>query len=123
MLALLLLGGCMNTPCTNTTQTIWEPEVAAWCDHQPVWQESPTRRHLRVEFKEKDAAIISVTTYFDGAPVSSVDSVLNTRTHKVRLLGMFPEGMHGKMLKVEILVAFKGRVFRVPVYCTVSNPI
>jgi len=41
------------------------------------------------------------------------------KTNELHLRGMYPEDMHRKMLKVVILVAFKGRVFRIPVFCEV----
>lgn len=117
ILAFSLLAGCMNQPCTNTTQTIWEPKVTAWCNHVKEWEECPTpKQNLKVEFLEPEAAIISVTTYYEGG---SSDYVSTEKINSIHLKGRFPEGMHGKMLKVVILVAYKGRVFQVPVYCAV----
>lgn len=118
MLGLLLLAGCMNMPCTNTTQTIWEPKVNAWCDHTRRHEEcgNTSKSHLLVEFQEAEAAILGVTTYFEGG---TQDYVVHEKVNKLHLRGMFPEDMHHKMLKVVVLVAYKGRVFQVPVYCTI----
>jgi hypothetical protein len=114
------VAGCFSAPCTNVAQTIWEPEVYAWCSHQPIWEENPNRRHLHIKFKEAEAVIISVTTYFkDG----SVDNICINAKNNIHLEGMFPEGLHGKILKVKILVAYKGRVFEIPVFCNIKAPI
>lgn len=108
----------MNVPCANTTQTIWEPDVKVFCNHSPRCKEcgNESNATLSISFKEQQAAILSVTTYYEGG---SMDYVCYEKTNKVYLKGMFPEGMHNKMLKIKILVAFKGRVFEVPIYCDV----
>ena len=61
--ALLLFAGCAYKPCTNTFQTIWEPTVVARCEHRDSCQ---GEQNLIIDFKEKEAIIISVTTRYRG---------------------------------------------------------
>ena len=120
ILALFLLAGCCcPIPVTNTTQTIWEPTIAATCDHRNTkCCCDDGARSLAIEFREPEAIIIGVTTYYKGGHTVLVWH--REVSNKLNLRNMFPEGLHHQMLQVKILVAYKGRIFEIPVFCNIK---
>lgn len=122
MLAMLLLfTGCAYKPCTNKTQNIWEPTVLAQCMH------SEGNRMLVISFEEEKVAVISVTITYRGGSTDVVWDLYKSHICRFASLNhlclenVFPEDRHGEMIGVKILVAYKGRVFEVPVYVMVQR--
>jgi hypothetical protein len=98
--------------------------ASAWCDHQPIWQESPAKRHVVVSARP-EVMIHSVEVYNAinhnllaasvrlGAPSKADQTTL-------QLEGAFPEGMHDAPLVIEVQYIVKGTKFGTILHCTVE---
>jgi hypothetical protein len=124
--------GAVNTKPTNTNSipVIKEDseqknhffKVAAWCDHMPIWNESPRRRHVMVE-ASKDTEIQSVEVKHNGKLLEAsvrLGSHVDTDTSKMHIYGAFSEGMHGSDLEIVITYMVMGVKYQTIMHCTIE---
>lgn len=95
----------------------------AWCDHMPVWKESPERRHIQVSARP-EVMIQSMEIRHNDKVIGSYIRLGSQKSEDdagwVHLHGVFAEGMHGKDLAITVTYLVKGVKYQTILHCSIG---